>query len=387
LNKEFYRKISTPTYRFLVAGIIVLSSLYLGASFTPAPPNIAKVEVKNVSANISQVVELGFEISVDDEIIKLNSEEIKDWTEEYVRSYSGEKDTKLNSLKIYNYLTGIASRIEVQPINAKFNVIDGRVSIFQPSVTGKKVDIEESYNTITKAVRNGQTKSALVVKSVEPELTLERVNDLGINTLLGKGGSNFAGSSQARIYNIKLGANKFNGTMLKPGEQFSFNDILGDVDEKSGFQPELVIKSNKVVPEYGGGLCQVSTTLFRSVIYAGLPIIERKPHSFPVHYYNPQGFDSTIYPGVVDLKFVNNTPRNILIQSKVSGTKLVFEIYGSSDLRKVAIDGPYQYDQKPSGAMKAYFTRNISYSDGTSTKERFESVYTAPPPREKNPLE
>ena len=139
--------------------------------------------------------------------------------------------------------------------------------------------------------------------------------------------------------------------------------------------------------ELGGGLCQVSTTLFRSAIMAGLPILERKPHSFPVKYYNPQGFDATIYPGVVDLKFKNDTPHHILIQSRVEGTKLIFDIYGPDNGRKVVLDGPFQYDEKPNGSMKAYFVRKIYQGEILAREERFDSTYGAPAPLERNPLE
>ena len=150
-----------------------------------------------------------------------------------------------------------------------------------------------------------------------------------------------------------------------------------------------MIKNHKIVYDLGGGICQVSTTLFRAAILAGFSILERHPHAFPVQYYNPQGFDATIYPGFADLKFVNNTPGYIIIQTKIEGTKLMFEIYGSSDGRKVEMTGPVQYDQQSNGAMKAYFTRKITYADNTVKEEKFDSNYRSPLlyPLEKNPLE
>lgn len=378
-----------PIYRFLIAGIIILLGFYVGVLFTPAAPKVSKVYIKNASANISLAIENGLEINVGDEIIKLSGEEIKNWAQEYIRNYNDGKDIRLKPNMLKEYVDALAIQVETQPVNGKFEIHDGRVSIFQPSTPGKKIDTNEAVYTIAKAIRDGQTSTVLAVQITEPEVTLDKINSFGINTLLGRGESNFTGSHQARIHNIKVGIGRFNGILLKPGEEFSFNNILGEVDEKSGYQPELVIKNGQIVPEYGGGLCQVSTTLFRSAIYAGLPIVERKSHSFPVRYYTPQGFDSTIYPGITDLKFVNNTPNYILIQSKISGTKLIFEIYGSSDSRIVSVDGPYQYDQKPNGSMKAYFIRNTTYADGSENKERFDSFYKPPPasPLERNPLE
>ena len=181
----------------------------------------------------------------------------------------------------------------------------------------------------------------------------------------------------------------FTGIILRPGEQFSFNNLLGPVDASTGYLPERVIKEGKLIPEYGGGLCQVSTTLFRAVFHTGLPIKERRPHSLPVRYYNPQGFDATIYPGVSDLKFTNDTPAHILIQAKVVGSKLNFEIYGTSDNRRVVTDGPRQYDVQANGALKAILNRTTIYADGIEKKDEFRSSYKSPSlfPTVRNPLE
>lgn len=380
-------KLSKHFYRLLIAGIIVLVGLYFGTSFQTIPP-APKVGVKNVSANISLAIRDGIKVRVGEEAVDLSGEEVKSWTENYIRDYSGKKDMRIRVAKVREYVNGFASRLNIEPVDARFEMTDGKVSIFQPSVVGSRLNLEKSVVELVSQIREGQNNAILVIDAVEPELTLEKVNRLGINTLLGSGESNFTGSSSARVHNIKVGMARFNGLLIKPGEQFSFNDLLGEVDNKTGYLSELVIKGGRLVSEYGGGICQVSTTLFRSAIYAGLPIIERRPHSFPVRYYNPQGFDSTIYPGVTDLKFVNDTPNYILIQNKINDTKLTFEIYGSSDGRIVTVGDPYQYDQKRSGAMKAYFTRKVE-TNGETKEQRFDSVYKAPPASrlERNPLE
>ncbi|MBI2065438.1 MAG: VanW family protein, partial [Candidatus Yanofskybacteria bacterium] len=152
---------------------------------------------------------------------------------------------------------------------------------------------------------------------------------------------------------------------------------------------ELVVKNGKLIPEFGGGICQVSTTLFRAATAAGLPILERRGHSLPVRYYNPQGFDATIYPGVIDLKFKNDTSNNILIQNKIEETRLSFEIYGSENDRKIEIDGPNILEQKPDGSMKTILTRKIVLPDGSIKEDIFRSTYKSPAlfPLEKNPLE
>ena len=110
--------------------------------------------------------------------------------------------------------------------------------------------------------------------------------------------------------------------LIAPDEEFSFNRALGEVGPAQGYLPELVIKNNKTIPEYGGGVCQVSTTMFRAAVYSGLEVTERRPHAYPVKYYNPQGFDATVYSPSPDLKFKNNTGGWILIQTRIEGNNL-----------------------------------------------------------------
>ena len=382
-------KLSPYLYRVLIAGVVILLGLYLTTIwYAHATPEITVIPVKNATANISEAIKMGLNVNVDGEVIKLSGEEIKNWTEPYTRTYSGQQDIRIDGYKILEYVSGLAPRVNSEWANAKFEITpEGKVAVFQPAMTGKKLDIHGSVFTLITAIRNGNGSANLVIETKEPEITLEKVNNLGINTLLSKGESNFSGSSSSRIHNIRVGMAKFNGILLKPGEEFSFNKLLGEVDRTSGYRAELVIKGGNLVYEYGGGICQVSTTLFRSIIYAGLPIVERRPHSIPVRYYNPQGFDATIYPGVVDLKFTNNTTGYILIQTRLVGSKLVVEVYGSKSNQSVSIEGPFQYDQKPNGSMRAYFVRKIYDQDNLIKEERFDSKYNSPPPRERNPLE
>jgi len=372
-----------------MTGIIILIGfnfgswfyLYTVSAFNP------KVPLKNFALILNTSTQKDLELDIGSDKIIINSNELKNWIEPYTRAYSGKKDLRVSS-KFNDYLIQLAAATNIEPVDAKFEFKgDNKAAIFSESVRGKKFNLTKSASAIINALKENRSSVQLTVDIIEPDITLEKVNNLGIKTLLGKGESDFHGSTNARIHNIKTGASKFNGTIIKPGEEFSFNDILGSVDGKTGYQPELVIKGGQTIPEYGGGLCQLSTTVFRAAILAGLPIIERRPHSFPVKYYNPQGFDATIYPGVSDLKFINNTEGHILLQTKIEGTELFVEFYGSSDERQVVMDGPYQYDKKTSGAMKAYFTRTISYPNGNKKDERFDSNYQPPFAQARNPLE
>src|SRR3989344_1759160 len=376
-------------YRLTMTGIIILIGfnfgswfyLYTVSAFSP------KVQLKNFASILNASAQKDLELNIGSDKMVINSSELKDWLEPYTRTYSGKQDLRTSS-KFNEYLIRLAASTNIEPIDAKFEFGgNNKTAVFSQSVQGKKLNITKSSTDILNALKESRSSVQLTIDVLEPEITLEKVNNLGIETLLAKGESDFHGSTNARIHNIKTGATKFNGAIIKPGEEFSFNDILGSVDEKTGYQPELVIKSGQTIPEYGGGLCQLSTTVFRAAILAGLPIIERRSHSFPVKYYNPQGFDATIYPGVSDLKFFNDTGGHILLQTRIEGTKLFVELYGSSDGRQVTMDGPHQYDKKANGAMKAYFIRTISDANGNKKDERFDSNYQPPFALARNPLE
>ncbi len=356
---------------------------------------VAQSPKNNFSANLLNFISYNIILSSENADFKIDPDEMAEWLEDYGRSYYGKQEFRLNREKTIEFLRGLDEKIRAEPISARFKLENDTITEFLPSENGRVLNTDKSYDNIVDAIANstpnGQSsvKVSLVVDEIAPEISLSNINDLGINALLGQGESDFIGSSDSRIHNIGVSSKIFNGILLKPGEEFSFNDLLGEVDGTTGYLPELVIKGGQLIPEYGGGICQVSTTVFRSAIAAGLPILERHPHSLPVRYYNPQGFDATIYPGVVDLRFKNDTPSHILLQSKITGSKLSFEIYGSKDGRQVSIDGPYSYDIQPNGALKAILTRTVIYEDGTQKKDEFNSSYKSPSlfPLVRNPLE
>ncbi len=352
----------------------------------------------NLTANLTAVLQQQkIILKYQEKGISVDPNEFKTWIESYSRAYTDKQELRINTSKILAYLGEISKEINNSPINARLVIDNGKASEFEPPQPGKLLNIPATAAVISAVLANGGYSNsadktiniALVIDEKQPEVNLDKINDLGIKTLLARGESNFAISPRFRIHNITVGSKKFTGILIKPGDEFSFNQFLGPVDASTGYLPELVIKNKTVIPEYGGGLCQVTTTLFRAVALAGLPILERHAHSLPVHYYNPQGFDATIYPGISDFRFKNDTPAYILIQSKIIYNKLYFEIYGTNDNRKVALDGPRQYDIQSNGALKAVLIRIVTYPDATEKKDIFTSSYDAPGSFTviKNPLE
>jgi vancomycin resistance protein YoaR len=296
----------------------------------------------------------------------------------------------LDEKKTKDFFTVLATRVNREPVNAELRFQNSQVTLFALSQDGIRLNIDKSAGIFEENVKQTQKKILLDYEKIEPEITTDSIDNLGITSLIGTGYSNFLNSPDAREHNIKVGAQKFHGVLLKPGEEFSFNKILGDVGPQTGYLPELVIKDNKTIPEYGGGLCQVSTTVFRAAINSGMKITERFAHAFPVVYYSPQGFDATIYPPHPDLRFINDTPGYLLIQSKMEGKNLIFEFYGADDGRKVRVIGPEQYDIKPDGSMKARLFQEVYDSNGELVRmDTFYSNYKSPSlyPVDRNPLE
>ena len=391
-----------PTIAKAVISIFVLGVVFIFGQIVYYNKKLASMGKEprialsgQLTANLNIAMENKLTFKTETKHIAVEPAEVKKWVESYTRDYTGKRELRVNPAKVSLFLKKISETTDAPAVNARLTMFDGKISEFQPSKNGQKLNIPVTVTNVIAGLgqisRTSQQTSIidLSIDEVEPAVTLDKVNKLGVNELLARGESDFGGSPKNRTHNIIVGAKQFNGIILSPGEEFSFNKLLGAIDASTGYLPELVIKSGKLIPEYGGGLCQVSTTIFRAANEAGLPILERRPHALPVRYYNPQGYDATIYPGVTDLRFKNDTPAHILIQSKITGSKLYFEIYGTKDGRQVTVEGPRQYDIQKNGALKAELIRTVVYPDGQTKKDVFKSSYKAPGlfPTVRNPLE
>lgn len=262
-------------------------------------------------------------------------------------------DQIIDKEKLINYLLDLAKEIDQPLKEAQFNFdpSSSRVSAFQPAQEGRELDIEKTASLIELALKNERPKTiTLTVNTVEPKIQTSEVNNLGIKELIGRGQSHFAGSIPNRIYNVGLTATKINGVLIAPGEIFSFNRTVGDITEATGFKKAYVIKEGRTVLDDGGGVCQDSTTLFRAVLNAGLPVVKRTAHAYRVGYYEqgyPPGLDATVFYPSVDFQFKNDTNHHILIQAYVSGTNLTIDLYGTSDNRVSTLTTPIIGEQTP----------------------------------------
>lgn len=261
-------------------------------------------------------------------------------------------DSLLDKGKTNLVLDKIASEIdqEVQEGLFEFNPNTKRVSAFKPSQEGRKLNKEKAFQLLSEALVSSSKNITLSVEVIRPKVQTEDVNNLGIKELLGRGISNFTGSITNRIYNIGLAASRINGVLIAPGDTFSFNQAVGDITEATGFKKAYVIKEGRTVLDDGGGVCQVSTTVFRGVLNAGLPVIKRTAHAYRVGYYEqgfPPGLDATVFYPSVDFQFKNDTSHHILIQAYTSGLTLYVDLYGTPDGRTVSLTQPVVTNQTP----------------------------------------
>lgn len=242
----------------------------------------------------------------------------------------------LNTHKVDEYVATLASSVDQEPVNAVLGFgANGKTTIVKPAQDGLKLDVAKTSEVIKAALdKSAAERNITMVASVaKAEVREDTLQSLGLQDHLSTGQTFFPGSPSTRLINVRTGAAKFNGVMLKPGEIFSFGKLLGEVNAATGYVPELVILDKREEKQYGGGLCQVSSTAYRAALLAGLPITQRQNHSFAISYYTAPygvpGIDATIYYPAVDFKFRNDTPGHLYMQTRMVGTTLTFDYFGT----------------------------------------------------------
>ncbi|GEM48138.1 VanW family protein [Deinococcus cellulosilyticus] len=266
--------------------------------------------------------------------------------------------------------------------------------------TGWKVDQEATEKKLLDAIMGDKPSSDLVIEKQEPRRSVQKFADQGILYHFGGGESSFKGSPDFRVTNIINGASKLHEQYIEAGKEFDFNKTVGDISKENGFVPGYVILGDKLGKEDGGGICQVSTTIFRAAYESGLPITERHYHSYWVHYYDPVGYEATVYSPVKNLKFKNDTDTNMFIQANWDKAKqtLRFDLFGPKPDRKVTVGksqvsnvkppaGP-QYVADPSvrpGGIRqidhaqkgvtVVIDRTVKYDSGEVKKDSIKSIY------------
>lgn len=243
-------------------------------------------------------------------------------------------------------LTEIADATGRAPTHPRVAWNGGNLKITRPGKPGLRLDESASLGLITSAIQGSNRAVDLPFIEVDSPANEATLGQLGIKELISVGRSDYSGSAAYRITNIGVGMQKLDGILLAPGEEFSFNNNVGDIDAANGFVEGYAIVQNRTQLEFGGGICQDSTTMYRAAFWAGLPITERKEHRFYISWYDKYaypdgvsgpGMDATIFTGVQDLKFVNDTGNWLLIETSADHGRTLAEvrIYGTKPNRTV----------------------------------------------------
>lgn len=314
-------------------------------------PTIKTGETTNVLAQAENLRKIIYILSADSKTATAKQADIDKWISSEL--VNGTLIAALNTDAVKQWIDGVSTTFNQPGAEARVGFNAGKLTIIQAGSDGRSIDSQKSALAMAAAVKeyvlNSKTDKTLTVLGTmqvnQPQITESNISSLGIIEQVGTGTTSYVGSPENRKHNIATGAAALSGILIKPSEEFSTLKYLGKIDAASGYLPELVIKEDRTTPEFGGGLCQVSTTLFRAAMNTGLKITQRRNHSYRVSYYEPPvGMDATIYEGNPDFRFVNDTDHYILVQSHIEGTKITFDFYGTKDGRTVNLTTPSIYN-------------------------------------------
>ena len=340
----------------------------LEAEVSMVNPTLSMQDLTNLKIRVDEILAKDYSLIFNDYKWELDKATILSFLQPVKKSVT---NTVLiaNKSVILDKLNEIAEEVNRNPRGQVLEVENGKAVQFVSAENGLRLVVKDSYDAIEKGlldgqgIDSGQKEIALAVEvSTPPEID----NEYKIEDVLGVGHSKFRGSDAGRMHNIKTASEKVSGILVEPGGVFSFVEAVGPINRDAGFTSAKVISGVRTVLGDGGGVCQVSTTIFRAALNAGLPILERNAHSYRVGYYEQDsepGLDATIYSPSVDFTFKNDTDGYILVTSNFNQSEatLDFTIYGKSDGRTVEITKPKMLSQTPPPE-----TRNIE--DGSLPK-------------------
>lgn len=277
-------------------------------------------------------------------------------------------------------LEPMAPELERAPENARFIFNDDtrQLDLHKPAVIGRRLDVEGSLKAIQEAVNKGSNEVELAFDFFEPEVTSDATaEELGISENVVAVSTYFAGSSDARRQNIGTSADAFHGLLLAPGETLSMAEVLGDISLDNGYAEALIIFGDRTIKGVGGGVCQVSTTLFRAAFFGGYRIDERHPHAYRVLYYEQgrnspgPGLDATVFVPMVDFRFTNDSPYWLLLETYIYGDQLLWKFYSTSDGRAVdwSSSGPKDVEEAP----EPLYRENPDLEEGDIEQVDFEA--------------
>jgi len=364
------RKVDVPaTLVSLEGSMQAMTDALIAVQVKEVPPQIQDVSEATETARriVSQPLTLYLPNSAEEEQVpwRIEADQLgRMLLVEQVQTTEGRNlRVRFDEVALNTYLSALGPDIARNPQNARFIFNDdtGLLEVIQPAVIGRVLDVHATIKDITQKVSEGQHEIALNVSNIDPMITDDVTGEeLGITELVSWHTSYFRGSISERMNNIEVAAANFHGLLVPPGETFSMAEVMGNVSLDSGYAEAWIIFGGRTIKGVGGGVCQVSTTLFRTVFFGGYPIVERYPHAYRVGYYeqtvNGQddymaGLDATVFVPLVDFKFMNDTPYWLLMETYLNPTarSLTWKFYSTSDGREVEwnTSGPVNVIEPP----------------------------------------
>lgn len=305
----------------------------LPVAFEPAPPAVGDSTARGAAEEARLVVSAPVALTLDGRPVgRLEPERLARllaFTEQGSRLL-----VLFDQARLERALDPAIAPFEQRAVDARFQV-DGQLARVVPAEPGLALDAEAAVVAVTTAAhQRGERTAALALAPIPADLTTEEAGALGIRERISTFTTEMGPSSANRIWNVHLMADYIDGTIVKPGQAFSFNDRVGPRTERRGFREGQMIVGSLLLPSVGGGVCQTATTLFNNAFDLGLSILERHNHSFYISHY-PLGRDATVSWGGPDFKFRNDMEHALLIKASYTDETLTFSFYGTDQGRKV----------------------------------------------------
>jgi vancomycin resistance protein YoaR len=284
-------------------------------------PRVTNAAIQAARARVVELISQPVTIKVNNKEFVWSSDDLARMIEIVQQSDKNGIDSYhvfLNPYQIERRMEVIGETTQTIPVYPRVAWNGGDLQIIKAGAPGWRINKHESRDLLVNNVDQGIRTIALNPRYVAVPINKNNLASLGITELVSEGKSDFTGSAPYRVTNIQAGLALLDGVLIAPGDEFSFDDTIGQIDETNGFVKGYAIIQSRTQLEFGGGICQDSTTVFRAAFWAGLPITERWGHSFYISWYDkygPTGMDATIFTGGPDLKFLNDTGHWLLMQT------------------------------------------------------------------------
>lgn len=278
---------------------------------------------------LDEIIEYDIETTLND---ILDNKQIKG----FWASFSMRKDLKKNP-EVFNVevvfknrlnelVEHIKAEFDVDPVGAEFLISNDKKVSITSHKNGYFLSSEETVNNIKNELSNNSYTTEVVYEIVEPSTTTESLKSLRVEDHLFSTTTSYSGTGENRIFNIQRAASEIINFLVLPGETFSYNEVIGPANKAGGYKEATIIVNGKFVPGYGGGVCQLSSHIYWGVLKANLEVVQRRNHGRAVAYM-PLGLDATVAYPYLDLKFRNNTPYGVILNTVTTPTHLTVDFY------------------------------------------------------------